>query len=78
VTLRVLVVEDDEDWREIIRKQFHSRGCTVTTAVSLDAAEQALQGETFAIVTLDRWLSSGAAPVSTTILNAPSIKASLV
>jgi CheY-like chemotaxis protein len=58
VALRVLVVEDDEDWREIIRKQFHSRGCTVTTAVSLDAAEQVLQGETFDIVTLDMWLSS--------------------
>jgi CheY-like chemotaxis protein len=58
VSLRVLVVEDDDDWREIIRKQFENRGCMVTTATSLDSAEQRLQGETFDIVTLDMWLTS--------------------
>jgi CheY-like chemotaxis protein len=56
--LRVLVVEDDNDWREIIRAQFDSRGCIVTTATSLDGAEQLLHGETFDIVTLDMWLTS--------------------
>lgn len=58
MTLRVLVVEDDDEWRKIIRKQFESRGCIVDTATNLDEAEQHLHGETFDIVTLDMWLTS--------------------
>jgi CheY-like chemotaxis protein len=58
VTLRVLVVEDDDDWRKIIRKQFENRGCIVATATNLDEAEHHLHGETFDIVTLDMWLTS--------------------
>jgi CheY-like chemotaxis protein len=58
VSLRVLVVEDDDAWRQIIRRQFESRGCIVTTATSLDMAHERLHGETFDIVTLDMWLSS--------------------
>jgi DNA-binding NtrC family response regulator len=57
-SLRVLVVEDDDDWREIIRDQFQSRGCTVSTAISFSIAEERLLSETFDIVTLDMWLTS--------------------
>jgi DNA-binding NtrC family response regulator len=57
-SLRVLVVEDDDDWREIIRYQFQSRGCTVSTATNFSIAEERLGSETFDIVTLDMWLTS--------------------
>ncbi len=58
VSLRVLVVEDDEDWRNILRKQFEQYGCIVTTADSRDSAEASLQRDAFDIVTLDMGLTT--------------------
>jgi CheY-like chemotaxis protein len=57
VNLRVLVVEDNDDWREIIHHQFQRHGCTVSIATSFSMAEQLLRDKTFDIVTLDMWLT---------------------
>jgi DNA-binding NtrC family response regulator len=57
VGLRVLVVEDDDDWREIISQLFKNQGSTVATAGTFAVAEQLLRTETFDIVTLDMWLA---------------------
>lgn len=58
MSLRVLVVENEDDWLEIFSEEFHQHGCVVETASTFAEAARRLEGSPFDIVMLDIWLTA--------------------
>jgi two-component system sensor histidine kinase EvgS len=69
---RVLVVEDAEVYAMLLEHALTVQGCRVTVTGSVDAAEDALQRETFDLVLTDLHLVDGGAPRVITAVNAAS------
>ena len=56
---KILVVDDDKDLCEILKKTYVSRGFQVDIAMSLEAAQKAIMQNSPQIVLLDLYLSNG-------------------
>lgn len=50
---KVLLVDDEQDFLEIMSQRMETRGMTVTTAASADQALQILEKETFDAIVMD-------------------------
>lgn len=58
-SLRVLVLDDNEDFLELLAEFFEVEGCTAFTAATLDQARDLLQREEIDIALLDFNLTGG-------------------
>lgn len=59
--MRVLVLEEDDDHRALLRIMFEAEGCDVRTAGSVDAGFQAFENTSFDLVVFELNLPGGGA-----------------
>lgn len=57
---KILVVDDDEEYRDLLSNILKRRGYTVRTAENVDAAIEELERDSYAVVTVDMQFKTGA------------------